>query len=301
MKTNRLFEIIYLLMSKKSITAKELAEHFEVSQRTILRDIDSLSSAGIPIYTSQGKGGGISIIDGFVLDKTVITDEEQNQILFALQGLSATESINIEKILSRLRTFFKKEDTDWISVDFSRWGFGEKDNPKFEILKDCIVNKMAISFEYSNTHGETKSRKVYPLKLKFKSKSWYLEAFCASKEDYRTFKITRMRDILKLDEVFDDISFKAIDSKPIQQKVNFIDVKLKIFSDSAYRAYDDFLEHEITKQQDGSLVVSTTMQDDYWLYSYILSYGDSILVLEPQYLIDNVLQCVEKIKNLYKT
>ena len=120
MQINRLFEIVYLLMDKKSITANELAAHFEVSKRTILRDIDTLTMSGIPIYTMQGKGGGISIHDKFVLNKMVISESEQQQILFALQGMSATQLIETESVLSRLKSLFEKSDSDWIEVDFSR-------------------------------------------------------------------------------------------------------------------------------------------------------------------------------------
>ena len=99
MQMNRLFEIIYSLLNKKSLTAKELAERFEVSVRTIYRDIDVLSSAGIPIYASQGKGGGISLLDDYVLDKSVLSEREQNEILYALQGLSITQAPETEKAL----------------------------------------------------------------------------------------------------------------------------------------------------------------------------------------------------------
>lgn len=106
MQTERLFEIIYLLINKKKMTAEELAGHFEVSKRTILRDIDALAAAGIPVYTAQGKGGGISIMDSFLLDKAVLSEDDKNQILFALQSLSATKTIDTKRVLNRLQSFF---------------------------------------------------------------------------------------------------------------------------------------------------------------------------------------------------
>jgi biotin operon repressor len=127
LQISRLFETVYLLLNKKSMTANELAEHFEVSKRTILRDIDRLSAAGIPVYTTQGKGGGISILDNFVLNKAAISDEEQNQILLALQSLSATQYVNGDELLSKLGALFDKSDSAWIEVDFSRWGNTEPD------------------------------------------------------------------------------------------------------------------------------------------------------------------------------
>ena len=122
MQINRLFEIVYLLMNKKHVTAQELAAHFEVSRRTILRDIDTLTTAGIPIYTTQGKGGGIFIQDNFVLNKAFISENEQKQILFSLQSMSATELVETDQVLGRLRSFFASPNKEWIEVDFSRWG-----------------------------------------------------------------------------------------------------------------------------------------------------------------------------------
>ena len=299
MKISRLFEIVYLLLNKKSITANALARHFEVSKRTILRDIDTLSAAGVPVYTTQGKGGGISILDSFVLNKATISDEEQNQILFALQGLTATQNIQTEKLLERLQNLFEKTDHNWIEVDFSRWGVSSTDNERFEQLKHAIINKFAITFTYSNTHGETIVRKVYPLKLVFKSKSWYLQGFCTAKEDYRTFKINRMRDIEKIEEKFDKLDLKVPPLESDGHPSCKIDIKLLIPVHFAYRVYDDFHAHHIVKNEDGSFIVTAKVPDGDWLYRYLLSFGDAITILEPQSVIDYVVEQAEKLKIKY--
>lgn len=300
MQINRLFEIIYLLMSKKSMKAKELAEHFEVSVRTVLRDIDTLTAAGIPIYTSQGKGGGIFILDRYVLNKAVITDDEQNQILFALQGLAATRNIDADNILGRLRSLFEKTDTDWIEVDFSRWGNSASDKAKFELLKDAIINKHALAFTYSSSYRETGSRKAYPLKLVFKSKSWYLQAYCLPKENYRTFKVSRMRNIEMLAETFGAMEFHTpeIESSGSRPPC-LVDVKLQFPSHMAYRVYDEFDERNIVQNEDGSFTVAVRLPDDYWLYGYILSFDDSVEVLEPQSIRGEIVRRAEKIRIKY--
>lgn len=120
MQINRLFEIIYLLLNRKTVTAKELADRFEVSVRTVYRDIDTLSSAGIPVFASRGRGGGISLLDDFVLDRSVLTNQEQEEILFSLQSMNAVHQVS--DIVQKLSSFFQKTDTDWIGVDFSPWG-----------------------------------------------------------------------------------------------------------------------------------------------------------------------------------
>ena len=300
MQINRLFEIVYILMNKKIATASELAAHFEVSKRTILRDIDALSVAGIPIYTMQGKGGGIAIHDSYVLNKAVISKDEQNQILFALQSMSATGHIDTEKTLGRLRNLFAKQDTDWIEVDFSRWGDSGADKIKFEALKNAIINKQAVQFNYSASSGETLMRKVYPLKLAFKAKSWYLQAFCLYKNDYRTFKVNRMGTVDILAGNFDNQKFTAPHLEDTSfPDLPFVNVKLCFAPAAAYRVYDEFDDLDIIKNNDGSCLVYMCLPEDNWLYSYILSFGALVEVLEPQHVREEILRQIEKIKNIY--
>ena len=300
MQINRLFKIVYLLMKKKSITAKELAAHFEVSKRTILRDIDALATAGIPVYTSQGKGGGISILDRFILDKTVISEAEQEQILFALQGMSATQYIETESILSKLRSLFKKTDKDWIEVDFSRWGNSAEDKARFDTLKNAVINERVVSFTYSSSFGETVERKAYPLKLAFKSTSWYLQAFCLLRNDYRIFKISRMKNVEILAEVFDSKAFKIPEIQTSENQFPcIVDVTLHIMPNATYRVYDEFDERSIIKNKDGSLIVTMSVPNDYWIIDYLLSFGESLEVLAPQSIRDEVIRRAEEIKNVY--
>jgi predicted DNA-binding transcriptional regulator YafY len=300
MQINRLFEMVYLLMGKKGMTAKELAEHFEVSARTVLRDVDTLSTAGIPIYASQGRGGGISLPDNFVLNKAVVSEDEQNQILFALQSMSATGNINTDDILGKLRSFFQRRDTQWIEVDFSRWGNSVTDKAKFASLKNAVINKQAVSFSYSDSYGKTVDRSVYPLRLVFKSKSWYLQAFCLLKSDYRTFKISRMRNVAMLTDTFNEAAFQAPEmDPPNHQSPSLVDVKLLFAPQAAYRVYDEFDEQRIIKNGDGSFAVSVKLPNDDRLYGYVLSFGILIDVLEPQSVRDEIIRQAEAIKRKY--
>lgn len=248
MQISRLFEIVYLLLDKKKMTGNELASHFEVSKRTILRDIEALSMAGIPIYTTRGKGGGISILDSFVLNKATISEEEQNQILMSLQSLASTQQIDTNNILSKLGALFEKTDTAWIEVDFSRWGNKSRDKEKFEIVKNVILKKISISFNYSSTYGEITKRTVYPLKLVFKSKGWYVQAFCLLKDEYRTFKINRIFDIEVLAKSFSELDLLP---PPIDvdntSSYELVPLKLSFSQDVAYRVYDEFDTKKVSK------------------------------------------------------
>ena len=300
MKINRLFEIVYLLLNKKTMTAKKLAIHFEVSVRTILRDIDILSTSGIPIYTTQGKGGGISILDKYVLNKATLSEDEQNQLLFALQSLSATQNINTLNFSSKLKSLFEKNDTNWIEVDFSRWGNNYSDNIKFDLLKNAVIGKNAINFQYFNSYGETKMYTIYPLKLIFNSKAWYIQGFCLTKKAYRTFKINRIQNTKILDETFLDTDFTIpkIDA-PKYETSNIVNLKLLCSSSIAYRLYDEFSESAIIRNQDGTFIVSTEMPHDYWLYQYIFSFGDLVEVIEPDFMRKEIIKLAETIKNKY--
>ena len=301
MQINRLFEIVYLLMNKKQVTANELATHFEVSRRTILRDIDTLTIAGIPIYTTQGKGGGISIQDSFLLNKAFVSEEEQRQILFSLQSMSATGLVETQKTLGRLRSLFNNPNKEWIDVDFSRWGHSAVDNVKFDILKNAIIGELAVSFDYLSPYGESKGREVYPLKLSFKSKSWYLQSFCLKENDYRIFKFNRISNMVALSKPFNSSDYKiptieSIDEPPAPE---FIEIRIFISQNAKYRIYDEFAESDITANKDGSLTLRTALGQ--WIYDYILSYGTAVEVLEPQYIRDELLTRIEKIKNKYLT
>ena len=131
MQESRLFQILYYLLDKGQVTAPELAETFEVSVRTIYRDIDALSGAGVPVYTESGRSGGIRLMKGFVLDRAVLSEEEKREILTALQSINAAQRGNNSRILQKLSAVFQLSSADWLEVDFSRWGNSRTDNQKF--------------------------------------------------------------------------------------------------------------------------------------------------------------------------
>lgn len=301
MQIHRLFGIVYLLQNQKTMTAKQLAEKFEVSVRTILRDIETLSSVGIPIYTSQGKGGGISILEHFILDKTTLSDEEQNQILFALQSVVPPGQISHGPTLSKLRALFQKEDTSWIEVDFSRWGNLPFDHERFELLKKAIIQKQAVSFAYANGYGQNRSRKAYPLRMVFKSKAWYLQAFCLTRKDYRTFKMNRITSLHLLPEHFFDQSFSPPPIELPEQIPAHCSLSLLLhFSPQlAYRVYDEFDPSQISKEVDGSFLVRIQVPEDHWLYSFLLSFGADLKVIEPEHIKIRLLAMLDKMSAVY--
>lgn len=301
MQINRLFEIIYILLSKKTVTAKELAERFEVSVRTIYRDIDTLSSAGIPIYAIQGKGGGISLLDDYVLDKSVLSEREQNEILYALQGLSITQTSETDKVLAKLSSLFNKNTTNWIEVDFSPWGSGEKRSRQFTIIKDAILSRRILQFNYFGSSSEKTIRRVEPIKLIFKVNAWYLQAFCLTRNTYRTFKIVRMSDVLMTQEVFPEKDLQELpENSQAQETQKWIDVCLNISAEGAYRVHDEFDEKDITKNQDGSFTIVASLPESQWLIRYLLSFGADAEVVSPQNIRDRIQSELAKITSKYR-
>ena len=275
---NRLFEIVYILMQKRKTTAKELADRFEVSTRTIYRDIETLSTANIPIYASKGKDGGIGLLDEYVLNKTILSEEEQNQILFALQGMKKVKGQDEKDILEKLSILFNKEINDWIKIDFSNWGNVQEE--RFDIIKSAILNKQLIGFTYYNSNGEESKRIVEPLQIWFKDKSWYLVSYCKLKQDYRIFKIARIKEVKMLQEHFERELPKEENE---QYNFKIIELELEINKAMTYRVYDEFESKEITKKEDGNFIIKVKYPENEWVYGYILSFGEYAKVLNPGY------------------
>ena len=244
---NRLFEIVYILMQKRKVTAKELADRFEVSTRTIYRDIETLSGANIPVYASKGKDGGIGLLDEYVLNKTILSEEEQNQILFALQGMKKVKA----------------------------------QEKRFDIIKSAILNKQLVQFTYYNSNGEESKRIVEPLQIWFKDKSWYLISYCKLKQDYRIFKIARIKEVKILQEHFERELPKEEDNEKHNLKI--IELELEIDKSMTYRIYDEFESKEITKKEDGNFIIKVKYPENEWVYGYILSFGEYAKVLNPGY------------------
>lgn len=226
MQLNRLFEIVYLLLSNERVTAKELSERFGVSRRTIYRDINALSVAGIPVYTEKGKGGGISLLPGFTLNKSLLTEQEQEDIISALQALEAINPQETTPALTKLSTVFNRKLVNWIDVDFSYWNRG--DDGLFNKLKTAIFNKSVVVFDYYNTKGVKTTREVEPIQLFFKHQAWYLKGFCLSKHDMRLFKLTRIKNLRLTERHFNERRSQMVLFETPQKENNYNNIELRL-------------------------------------------------------------------------
>lgn len=300
MQINRLFEIVYVLLDKKTVTARELAERFDVSVRTIYRDVETLSGAGIPVYMSKGRGGGISLLDGFVLDKSVLSEREQNEILFALRGLSAANYPDADGVLSKLSSIFSKgsDNLNWIAVDFSDWSGHDE---KFSLIKSAILNKKILEFEYYSRRGEKTHRRAESLQLWFKNKDWYLKAFCLARNDIRLFKISRMKNPRVMPEGFERaVPDNDENGGRLVIPGNIVSLLLRIHPSQAYRVYDEFDERQIAKEADGYFTVRVSYPEDEWVYGFILSFGYYAEVLEPPSIREIISERLKTALTLYE-
>jgi predicted DNA-binding transcriptional regulator YafY len=306
MQISRLFEIVYILLDKKSITAGELAERFEVSVRTIYRDIESLSVAGIPIYAERGKKGGIRLMDNYILNKSVLSEQEKKEILAALNGLVQTRAADYSA-LNKLTSFFGTQSADesnWVSIDFSDWS-GKK-QAFLELLKTSILNCQVLTFSYFNSSGVQSERTVYPIQLWFKARTWYLKAFCMDKKAFRTFRLTRIRnarttgDTFKREELLREVHLTATQTEQkdtiatgtagYSELIQGVPVEFKLWvqREMAYRIYDEFEEEEISELESGDFLIRGYYPMDNWVYGIILSFGDKAKVMSPNSLREEI-------------
>lgn len=281
MQESRLFKILYYLLKKGRTTAPELAKRFEVSVRTIYRDMDALSEAGIPIYAEAGRNGGIYLLDGFVLEKAVLSDTEKQEILASLQSLSAVGASYDKNMLTKLSALFQVSSEDWMEADFSRWGEKSEDNEKFDVIKKAVIKRNAMKIQYEGAYQGGSKRVIYPLKLMYKAKEWYLKAFCTQKQDFRLFKLTRIIEWEVLEDTFEPMIFPRYEEEPQHTENKII---LCFTREMAYRVYDEFDRKQVTRLENGELQVTANMPEDEWLIGYLLSFGVQVDVIQPTYL-----------------
>ena len=286
MQESRLFKIIYYLMENGKSTAPELAEKLEVSIRTIYRDIDIISSVGVPIYVTTGRNGGIQIDDSFVLDRLILSDKEKEDIITALKSVSIVDDRNSDT-LSKLSAIFNTKNEDWLEVDFSRWGNKAQDNTMFQKLKEAIISRKMLCIVYANTRGEVIERVICPLKMVYKAKNWYIKSFCMNKSDFRIFKLTRIIQARDMEKNFSPMEFPQ---EKKEMKVNYENVILRFPQRMAYRIYDEFEVDEIHQDDNGDFIICAPMPIDEWLIGYLLSFGSKVCIIEPKYLKKNCLQ-----------
>lgn len=287
MQTENLFELTYILLEKKQVTASEMAQHFGVSQRTIYRWVDALNLAGVPIYSSKGKGGGIRVSEKYAIDKTVFTEEEKQELMAGAKALENLSGNNVSAI-AKLKTLTKK-NADWIQIDFAPWNLKMTEiKDYFNILKDAIINGKKVQFEYFSSKGACGSRTVHPWKIIFRGQAWYLLGYCEAKNENRFFKLSRMKNPVILassvSEEFQNSVVPEYDDFAYSNLEN-VTLKLKVQNQDVYRILDEFkvdLIEDSSENGENCKILTLTIPKFYWLIDYLLSFGSRLKVISPE-------------------
>ena len=301
MKTDRLIGILSVLLQEEKTTAPALAERFEVSRRTINRDIETLCKAGIPIQTTQGTGGGISIMDGYRMDRTILISKDMQMIL---TGLRSLDSVSGSGYYSQLMEKIQAGSSDFISgkdsmlIDLSSW-YRESLAPKIEIIQDAIGDRRLLTFRYYAPSGESE-RLVEPYYLVFRWSSWYLWCWCCYRKDFRLFKLNRMDNVQKTETAFECRNMIMPDLSNERIFPGGISVKALFSPDMKWRLVEEFGSECFIENDDGRLLFSADYTDMENLISWLLTFGDKAEVLEPKEAREKMIYLVQNMTTIYK-
>lgn len=301
MKINRLTEIILILLNKKIVTAKELSDKFQVSTRTIYRDIETLSLSGVPVYMSKGKKGGIGLLEDFSINKTLLSDNDKESITLALKALSTIEYPDINSVINKVGFVNVTNYNDnWIDIDLSRWGSKTYEDDKFDKIKYSILNNKLVEFSYINSLSNQSKRIIEPIKLIYKGQSWYLYGYCRLKKDFRLFRISRIKDFEVNKQSFTKWNLKKQEINKDENKVfNTVKVKLEVKKKVLYRVFDEFDKESIIENENGNYQVTMEYPENEWLYGYILSFGPYVKVIEPLHIRNIIIEKMKETLNMY--
>ena len=283
MKIDRLIGILSILLQKEKVTSQELAEKFEVSRRTILRDVETLNMAGIPIVSEQGQGGGISVMEGYKIDSTILSSGDMQAILSGLHSLDSVSGTNryrrlMEK-LSAADTASVNADSH-IIIDLSRWDRSAVSD-KIEMIKGAIEHQHIITFRYFSPGGESK-RRIEPYHLVFQWSSWYVWGYCTERQDYRMFKLTRMTELKQSDEKCEERDVPEYTCDKLRHTRGEIKATVRFDISLKWRLIDEFGTDMLSFDENGDIMLTLTWEDVPSFYRYILSFGDGAEIVSPE-------------------
>lgn len=280
MKIDRQIGILTLLLQQDRLTAPELARRFEVSRRTINRDIEDLCKAGVPIAAAQGYGGGLSIVEGYKIDKSFLTRDELQAVLAGLRGM---DSVSETALLAGLRDKLGRRGAaaeDIVVIDLASH-YHAALVPKLEALKGAIRARRVVRFRYTSEKGESR-RQIEPYRLVFQWSSWYVFGYCLDREDFRLFKLNRLWDLEASDQTFAprDIPEGALDFGGYFASGRYC-LKALFHPGAGHRLIDEYGVGSYTAQPGGELLFEWEFASYEHMREWVLSFGDQVRVLEP--------------------
>lgn len=312
MRLDRLLSITMMLINRRKVTAPDLAEHFDVSVRTIYRDIEAIASAGIPVTSYQGHEGGFCIMDNYRINRQVLTFEDIVSILSTLKGINASlDNKDLDEVIEKIGCLIPEDReaefnrrSEQIALDISPWGNSERQQEHFRLLHRAITDQRVVSFAYTSYQTESSERTIEPMTLLFKSFSWYLFGYCRLRSDFRLFKLSRMRAITLLPESFarrDGSWHDLIDNSYSDGTRQQVTLELLFPEHSRVKVEEYFEPGQITTKDNGDLLVRAIFPDDDWIYSWLLSFGDEVEVVAPLPVRMKMAERIKKIGQKYVT
>lgn len=300
MKIDRQLGILSILLQKEVVTAPYLAEHFEVSRRTINRDIEDLCKAGIPVVTRQGINGGISIIEKYKIDRTLLTSSEMQDILAGLRSLDSVNGTNrygqlMEKLSAGSSDFMVGNQS--VLIDLSSW-YKASLAPKIELIRTAIDKTKELSFNYYSPKGES-ARCIEPYYLIFRWSSWYVWGWCKSREDFRLFKLNRMDKIQVSEQIFVKRQVSVPDLSNERIFPGGISVKALFESECKWRLIEEFGSESFKEQENGKLLFQADYTDKENLITWLTSFRDKVELLEPKDVRAEIRESIECMRRKY--
>ncbi|MCM3782161.1 YafY family transcriptional regulator [Neobacillus mesonae] len=312
MKIERLMAITILLLNRKRMQAQDLADRLEVSLRTIYRDLDRLNMAGIPIVSYTGGEGGFEIMESFRLDRQVLSMDDLTALTIALRGLQSSKAYyggKLDVLLEKVGALVSKAEgkgfinTEPVMIDLDPWRNSDTEKLKYEALNKAINESRLISFSYTDIRGNETKRQIEPMGLVLKGYTWYLYGFCLQRDDFRNFRLSRIRGLTSLHDRFDRraISLSELnDQWGPKREDNLIDLILKFKGTARAQVEDYFDETEVECQSDGSLIVRVQYPENDWLIGFLLSFRTEVCVLEPMRIASAVRKAAIEISEMYR-
>ena len=300
MRIDRLIGILSILLQKEKVTAPELAEQFEVNRRTINRDIEELCKAGIPIVTTQGQGGGISIMEGYKMDRALLTNKEMQDILAGLRSLDSVHGTNryvrlMEKLSVGSSDFM--EGNQSVLIDLSSW-YENALAFKIEMIRNAIDQKKELTFSYYSPNGESR-RRIEPYYLIFKWASWYVWGWCKMRDDFRLFKLNRMEEVRVGENSFEGRECPLPDLSEMKLFSGGIEVKALFKPECKWKLVEEYGPACYVEQEDGRLLFRSNYVNKDYLLEWLFSFRDGVELLEPEEIRTEMRELVERMRKIY--
>lgn len=308
MKVDRLVSIIMVLLDKERIGAQELADMFEVSPRTIYRDIDAINMSGIPIRATSGVGGGFEIMPEYKIDRNVFSTADLSAILMGLSNLSnMIRGDELVNALAKVRSFIpadKAKDialkTNQISIDLSPWMGNEDVQTYFEMIKTALQENKLLSFEYISHSGNKTMRTIEPYQLVLKSSHWYVQGYCHKRNDFRLFRLSRISNLQMKKEIFTPREYQKpqLDFADIWASMQ-TEIKIRIHKSVMDRVLDYCTYDHFSPDGDAHYIVNFPFIENDYCYDILLSFGDKCECLEPLHIRAEMKRKIQTIAALY--